>query len=160
MHLVDILLPEYDREIEGTRATLSQCPADSLAWRPDPDARSASELLAHLAEIPLWAGHILQEDQIDLDDRQAPVAPATLAEAQSRFQSTASEGRRALAGRIDGELMADWTLVRSGTPLFVVPRVTALRMLVLNHLIHHRGQLTVYLRSLGASVPPLYGPTR
>ena len=160
MRLVDILLPEYAREIEATAATLSQLPGDGLGWRPEPAARSAGELISHLAEITLWADPILRKDKIDLDDRRLLTAATTLAEAQTQFQTAAAEGRRALVEKIDSELPADWTLARGGTPLFVVPRVTALRILVLNHLIHHRGQLTFYLRSLGASVPPLYGPTR
>ncbi len=160
MRLVDILLPEYDREIDATVAALAQVPGDGLDWRPEPGARTTAELIAHLTEITSWVDPILRQEAIDLDERLLPASSEDVAEARARFQTSAALGRDALVERIDGELTADWTLTRGGTPVFVVPRVTALRVLVLNHLIHHRGQLTVYLRSLGASVPPLYGPTR
>lgn len=158
MALVDILLPEYDREIGSTRATLDLVPANDLDWRPAPGTRSVGDLVAHLSEIPMWTEPIMARDGVDLEDEnlRSGLSEAT---AVDRFVTSASRGRAALVGRIDGELTGEWVLERAGKVLFALPRVTAFRVLVLNHLIHHRGQLTVYLRMRGAPVPALYGPT-
>ena len=159
MPLIDILLPEYDREIATTRAVIEAGREFDLAWRPDPRARTLGELVTHLADIPPWTSIVMTREGYDVADTAHTRQAGSVATMLERFDAGASAGRTALVGRIDGELTADWKLERRGHLVFTLPRVSVFRVLVLNHLIHHRGQLSVYLRMRGARVPSIYGPT-
>lgn len=159
MPLIDILLPEYDREIATTRAVIDAAHELDLSWRPDARARTLGELVTHLADIAAWTSIVMTREGYDVTDRPDTRQSRALATVLERFDTSASAGRMALAGRIDGELTLDWTLTRRGHLIFTLPRVSVIRVLVLNHLIHHRGQLSVYLRMRGARVPSIYGPT-
>ena len=159
MPLIDILLPEYDREIATTRAVIDTAHELDGAWRPDARARRLGELLTHLADIPAWTSIVMTRGGYDLTDTPDTRQRGALAPVLDRFDTSASAGRSALVGRIDGELTVDWKLERRGHLVFTLPRVSVYRVLVLNHLIHHRGQLSVYLRMCGARVPSIYGPT-
>lgn len=161
MPLLDALLPDVDREMGATRRLLERVPADRLDWRPHEKSMSLGQLAAHLAGIPRWGALALQTSEYDMAEEPAvPVAPdspeAILALFDGHVQ--AMRGHLAQAGG-DGPLLARWTLRKDGQEVFSLPRVGALRTLVMNHLIHHRGQLTVYLRLLGVPLPPTYGPT-
>ena len=158
MPLIDLLLPQFDREMGATRRLLEATPAADLAWAPAPQTRTAAELLAHLADVPAWTCGIMGAEGCDLESVRPPAAVTSTAAGLERFDAGAAAGRRALAGRLDGELTEDWTLRRRGRVLFSLPRIAAVQALVLNHVVHHRGQLSVYLRIRGARVPPLYGP--
>jgi uncharacterized damage-inducible protein DinB len=161
MPLIDILLPEYDREIGVTRAVMATAPDAELAWRPETEARTLEQLLAHLADIPAWTAVIMTSDRHDLAATDADPAPTDgMTDVLSRFDSHAAAGRVTLAGRLDPDLTADWLLERDGRLVFSLPRISVFRVLVLNHLIHHRGQLSVYLRMRGVSPPAIYGPVR
>ena len=157
--LIDMLLPQFDRELETTRRLLDVVPAADLAWGPGGKARTAAELMTHLVEIPAWTCGIMDEDGWDLADLPDPAAVTSVAAGLERFDAGAAAGRRALAGRPDGDLIADWALRRGGQALFSLPRIAMVQVLVLNHLVHHRGQLSVYLRMRDVRVPPIYGPT-
>jgi uncharacterized damage-inducible protein DinB len=159
MSLIDILLPEFDREIATTRAVIDAGHELDLTWRPDPRARTLGELVAHLADIPAWTSIVMTREGYDVAGRSDTRQADSVATMLKWFDTGASAGRTALAGRIDGELIVDWTLERKGRLVFTLPRVSVFRVLVLNHLIHHRGQLSVYLRMRGAQVPSIYGPT-
>lgn len=161
MPLIDILLPEYDREIGVTRAVMATAPDAELAWRPETQARTLGQLLAHLADIPGWTAVVMTSDRHDLAVTDAdPTPPDGMTDVLSRFDTHAAAGRAALAGRLDPDLTADWLLERDGGLVFALPRISVFRVLVLNHLIHHRGQLSVYLRMRGVSLPAIYGPVR
>ncbi len=159
MPLIDILLPEYDREIATTRAAIAAVHELDLSWRPDARARTLGELVAHLADIPAWTSIVMTRDGYDVADTPECQRSGSLETLLERFDTGALAGRATLVGRIDGELTVDWTLARKDRLLFTLPRVSVFRVLVLNHLIHHRGQLSVYLRMRGARVPSIYGPT-
>ncbi len=159
MLLIDILLPEYDREIATTRAVIDAAHELDLSWRPDARARTLGELVTHLADIAAWTSIVMTREGYDVTDRPDTRQSRALATVLERFDTSASAGRTALAGRSDGELTRDWTLARRGHLIFTLPRVSVFRVLVLNHLIHHRGQLSVYLRMRGARVPSIYGAT-
>ena len=121
MPLIDILLPEYDREIATTRALIEAGHELDLAWRPDPRARTVGELMTHLADVPAWTSIVMTRDGYDVADTsdiQQSGSPATILE---RFDTSASEGRTALVGRIDGELTVDWKLERNGHIVFTLP---------------------------------------
>ena len=159
MPLIAILLPEYDREIATTRAVIAAALALDLAWHPAPQTRTLGALVAHLADIPGWTSIVMTRDGYDVTNTRDTRQTGSLATMLGQFDASAAEGREALVGRIDGELTVDWKLKRRGHLVFTLPRISVFRVLVLNHLIHHRGQLSVYLRIRGVRVPSIYGPT-
>ncbi len=159
MSLIEILLPQFDREMGTTRRLLAVVPEADLAWSPGGKCRRAAELAAHLGDIPGWTRGIMDEEGYDLADLPEAASATSVAAALARFDAGAAAGRRALAGRPDRDLVADWTLRRGDRVIFSLPRISAVQGLVLNHLVHHRGQLSVYLRLRGVRVPPIYGPT-
>ena len=159
MPLIDMLLPQFDREMGITRRLIEVVPEADLAWSPGGRCRTAAGLAAHLGDIPGWTRGIMDAEGYDLADLPAAASATSVAAALARFDAGATAGRRALAGRPDDELVADWTLRRGNRVIFSLPRISAVQGLVLNHLVHHRGQLSVYLRLRGVRVPPIYGPT-
>ncbi len=160
MPLLDALLPDVDREMGATRRLLERVPADRLGWRPHEKSMSLGQLAAHLAGIPRWGTLALQTSEYDMAEEPAPAAPSSPEAILAIFDGHAQAMRGHLAhAEGDGPLLARWTLRKDGQEVFSLPRVGALRTLVMNHLIHHRGQLTVYLRLLDVPLPPIYGPT-
>jgi len=163
MSLNQAFLPEFDQEMAGTRKTLERVPEDRLGWRPHAKSMTLGALASHLANIPSWIAPTLQSDSLDL----APVGgePRHEPEKTSRqalldhFDRHISEGRVLLAAASDETLLAPWTLLGGGKPYFTMPRVAVLRSFVMNHNVHHRAQLGVYLRLLDVPVPGLYGPS-
>jgi len=161
MRFVDILLVEFDREAGLTRQMLERLPGDRFDWQPHPRSRTLGQLALHLAELPRWGASVASGAEFDLE--RIPVTPVvpppTVAALLTLFNANTSDARRAVASRTDAELLAPWTLRRAGEEVFTVPRLIAIRTVLLQHTTHHRGQLTVYLRLLDIPVPPLYGPT-
>jgi uncharacterized damage-inducible protein DinB len=159
MAIKDGLLAEYDHERGTTRKLLERLPEEKFAWRPHAKSMSLGGLATHLANLPHWGGIILNESAFDLAD-----APPNLAEKTSRaavlahFDDMRTQTRGWL-DRTDAELIAPWTLKRAGQQMFTMPRVAAFRSFVLSHTIHHRGQLSVYLRLNDVAVPSIYGPS-
>lgn len=159
MAIVDTLLPEYDHEMATTRKLLERVPDDKLAWRPHAKSFSLGELATHVATIPVWGEMTLDRNELDATTGQRPELPASAVDLVARFDGHAAKTRAALAGRTDGELMAMWSLKRDGKVIFSMPKAIVWRSFVVNHLIHHRGQLSVYLRMLDVPVPSIYGPS-
>lgn len=159
MPLADALLPELDHEAAVTRRLLERVPEDRADWKPHVKAFSLAQLASHLATLLQWGAVTLERQELDLEGTDAPAPLTSRAALLTAFDERAAAFRAALAGRTDAELMANWTLKQQGKVLFSMPRVTVLRSFVLNHLIHHRGQLSVYLRQLDVSLPSIYGPS-
>jgi uncharacterized damage-inducible protein DinB len=159
MAIKDALLADYDHEMGSTRRLLARIPGDKLAWKPHDKSMSLGGLATHLGRIPNWAGTILNDPSFDLAEAPPDDAEQTsLAGILSAFD----EGRaraRAWMDKTDGEYNSLWTLKRAGQQLFSVPRVAAFRSFVLHHIIHHRGQLSVYLRLNDIALPAIYGPS-
>ena len=159
MAIVDALLPEFDREMTTTRKVLERVPEDKFDWKPHEKSFSIGALAAHVAALPTWGTETLARSDKDIAGAQPPLAPASKGELMATFDRNVAATRSALAGKTDAELLATWTLTRRGKAIFSMPKTTVLRSFVLSHLIHHRGQLSVYLRLLDVPVPSIYGPS-
>ena len=159
----DTLLPEFDHEMAMTRLALERAatlPADALEWRPHPKSFTLVGLATHLAQLPKWGVSILTKDFHDLADTRPHVtALPSLTAVLDTFDAHVREVRAALVDMPDGQLLQPWALRRGDRVVLSVPRVSALRGFVVRHTVHHRGQLTVYLRMHDVPLPPLYGPT-
>ena len=159
MALKDGLLAEFDHETGTTRRLLERIPDDRLAWKPHDKSMTLGALATHLGQLPRWADAILNQPQFDL--ASAAIARQSLgsrAELLAAFDAQV-DATRTMLDKTDAELAAYWSLRRGDQELFTMPRVSAFRTFVLYHLVHHRGQLSVYLRLNGVPVPAIYGPS-
>jgi uncharacterized damage-inducible protein DinB len=159
MAMKDGLLAEFDHEMGTTRKLLERVPEEKMSWKPHARSMSLGGLATHLANIPHWGGIILNDTSFDLAS-----APPNLAEKTSRADVLADFDQKVKATRgwlekTDAELVAVWTLRRGGQQMFSIPRIAAFRSFVLYHTVHHRGQLSVYLRLNDVAVPAIYGPS-
>ena len=158
MSVAESFLPDYDFEMPSTRRLLERVPADKFAWKPHAKSRSLLELATHVAELPRW-GVRLQKDGFTIGSEKAPVHASTT-DLLARFDENSRAGRAALAGIPDDAMPKDFVVLKpNGEVFFHGPRQSLLRSVLLSHLIHHRGQLTVYLRLLDVPLPSIYGPT-
>ena len=161
MSIADTLLPEFDRETGITRRVLERIPDGQFAWKPHEKSMSLGRLAEHLAELPGWMTVSINDSGIDMSTRRPPEyePPATRAAVLTMFEKNVAEARAALKGKSDAELMAPWTLKAQGKEIFTMPKAIVIRGFVMNHLIHHRGQMSVYLRLHDVPVPSMYGPS-
>ena len=143
-----------------TRRVLKRVPDADLGWKPHDKSFSMGQLAGHLANLLHWVDMTVDANGFDLADmgpRGAP--PASVAELLQTFDANVKTARSKIDQQTDASLLAPWTLKNAGQELFTMPKAAVLRSFVLNHLIHHRGQLTVYLRLRGVPLPSIYGPT-
>jgi uncharacterized damage-inducible protein DinB len=153
------LVAEYDHEMGTTRRLLERLPEAQLSWKPHEKSMSLGGLATHVANIPHWAGLILNEPFFDLVS--APPNPEARTSREDILNVFDESTRRARASmdKSDAEYTARWALKRAGQEMFSMPRIAAFRSFVLSHIIHHRGQLSVYLRLNNVPVPSIYGPS-
>jgi uncharacterized damage-inducible protein DinB len=162
MSIKDALLPEFDHEMATTRRLLERVPEAELAWKPHDKSMTLGQLAAHIANMPFWCRITLERAVLELDslgDDGRLKQPLARDRILADFDAGRTAARALLASQSDAELLARWTLQKGGDELFTMPRISAIRSFVMNHMIHHRGQLTVYLRLKGVPLPPIYGPT-
>lgn len=163
MRISEMLLTEFDNEMAGTRKTLERVPDDKLDWKPHAKSTSLGGLATHLANIPTWAVHALKRDSIDIAPVGQPplrVEPArSRREVLERFDKAVEDARSAIHAASNEELMQPWSLLSGGKTVMTLPRASVLRGFVMNHTIHHRAQLGVYLRLNDIPVPSIYGPS-
>jgi uncharacterized damage-inducible protein DinB len=165
MNMSAALLPEFDQEMRNTRRVLERVPEDRMDWRPHPKSKPLGPLASHLADIPRRAADVIQKESLEVTPPAAgagpPAAapPASRQEILDRFDAHVAAARAAIAGATDPQLLQPWSFIFAGRPVFTLPRVAALRAIVLNHSIHHRAQLGVYLRMNDVAVPAIYGPS-
>ncbi len=163
MTIAHSLLAEFDQEVAGTRRVLSLVPDEHASWTPHAKSFTLGSLASHLANMPFWGLMTLTLPELDLNGPAATeggrVPFTTTAALLERFDAKLAECRAALTASTDDAMQAMWTLKFGSTVFFTLPRLAVLRTTVLNHMIHHRGQLTVYLRMLDVPLPDLYGPT-
>ena len=163
MALSEALLPEFEQEMANTRKTLERVPDDRFDWKPHEKSTPMGGLATHLANLPSWVVLSLKEDSFDLappgePPRLTPPAHST-GEVLEMFDRNVAAARAAIAGADDERLGQTWTLLRGAQPVMRLPRAAVLRSFVLNHMIHHRAQLGVYLRLNDLPVPAVYGPS-
>lgn len=158
MAIVDTLLPEFDHEMTVTRKVLERVPDDKFDFKPHAKSMTLGQLAQHVATIPMWGAVTMNQTELDLGGRtNEPMT--TRAQLLDAFDKNVAETRSALTGRGDGELAVPWTLKFNGQIIFSMPRAMVWRGFVLSHLIHHRGQLSVYLRMNDVPIPSIYGPS-
>ncbi|HEM45810.1 MAG TPA: DinB family protein [Alphaproteobacteria bacterium] len=160
------LLPQFDQVIAGTRQHLESIPDDELGWKPHEKSYSLGELGSHLANIPNWMMATIGQDELDVappaaaDDRPAVQQEYESSAAMvAALDEAAGQARAVLESASDETLMGDWTLKAGGETKFTLPKVAVVRLFIMDHMIHHRGQLTVYLRMLDVPVKQTFGPT-
>ncbi len=163
MPLKDALLPEFDHEMANTRKTLERVPDDKLDWKPHKKSTAMGGLATHLSNLPTWANHTINKDSLDLAPGGKPMPPAPVVKSTTElleiFDSNVASARAAIAEASDEELFKPWTLLRNGKEILTLPKIAVLRGFVMNHNIHHRAQLGVYLRLNDIPVPSIYGPS-
>ncbi len=161
MGIAAALLPELDHEMASTRRLLERVPAERAAWKPHEKSMSLGDLSLHLANLPSWIPLIIHRTDLDpaRDLNLPPRRFTTTEDMLSAFDENVHAGRAALAGASDADMLVSWTFKRAGKTMFSLPRAACMRSFILSHMIHHRGQHSVYLRMCGVALPPIYGPT-
>ena len=160
MTIAETMLLDFDAEAINTRRVLERVPTDKADWKPHEKSRTLAQLALHVAHIPGFAVSILTTSERNMAEPRPPQAPFTTVDELVKVAAGAgAEARTLLAAASDEDLTAEWTLRMGDHVITKGPRALMFRTFVLNHLIHHRGQLTVYLRLLDVPVPGTYGPS-
>ncbi len=163
MKISDALLPEFDLEMATTRKCLVRIPNDKFSFKPHPKSFDMGALAVHIATMLDWGVVTLQSDSFDYapvaGEPYVPPVAKTNAELLAMFDSASAKFRAALAMAENDSMMAPWSLLGGGVTMFTMPRVAVLRSMIFNHIVHHRGQLSVYLRLCDIPVPAIYGPS-
>jgi len=159
MRIKDGLLAEFDHEVGTTKKLLARLPEHELVWKPHERSMTLGGLGTHLGNIPGWANALLNQSEFDLADAPPNAEAHASAGAILGAFTDATAHARGWMDKTDEEYLAPWTLKRGGHIVFTMPRVAAFRTFIINHMIHHRGQLSVYLRMHNVPVPSIYGPS-
>ncbi len=163
MGMNQTLLPEFDQEMANTRRSLERVPDEKLGWKPHEKSGTMGWLATHLANLPSWAALTIAQDSLDLAPGGVQAVPAPPAKSRKElletFDKNVAQARAAIAGAGDEHLLKPWTLLKAGVTVLQMPRIAVLRSFVMNHSIHHRAQLGVYLRLNNLPVPSIYGPS-
>jgi uncharacterized damage-inducible protein DinB len=163
MSIAQSLLPEFDQEMAGLRKTLERIPDDKLDWKAHPKSNTIRWVGSHLADLPSWAVFTLKQSALDI----APVGGPAYTTAKlnghqemvAALDKNVAAAREAIATMSDAAFMEPWSLLSGGKTIFTMPRIAVIRNFVMNHIIHHRAVLCVYLRLNDIPVPSLYGPS-
>jgi uncharacterized damage-inducible protein DinB len=163
MQLSQALLPEFDQEMANTRKVLERCPEDKFGWKPHTKSFSMGSLATHIVNMAGWCVDTIEKDSFDVAPVGAPPYKEepykTNKDLLAAFDKNAAAARAAISGCSNEQFMATWSLLQGGQPIFSMPRIACVRGMIMNHSIHHRAQLTVYLRLNDIPVPALYGPS-
>ncbi|MCA9060275.1 MAG: DinB family protein [Planctomycetaceae bacterium] len=160
MTIAELMLPEFDREMARTRAVLAKVPPDQMNWQPSDGLRTIGWNANHLADIVGWTRSIIEHDSFDLAPLEGP-QPETLkledpARILQAFEEAVADARRVLERTSDETMAENWSLKQGGQSLFTISKGDCLRTWVLNHAVHHRAILSVYLRMAGVEMTPVY----
>ena len=158
MSLAESFLPDFDAEMKNTQRILERVPAEKWDWKPHAKSRTLGELATHVGELPRW-GVRLKGESFQVGSEKAP-AMRSAPELVARLEQNAAAARESLYSMKDADLDGQFRVLKpDGSVFFQLPRRAVPRAVLMNHLIHHRGQLTVYLRLLDVPLPTIYGPT-
>ncbi len=157
MTIADTLLPEFDQEMAITRRLLERVPGDRGQWKPHPKSFALGHLAQLVSWMPGWVANTIQQTELELTTA-APYSFETTETLLAGFDKNVRDARQALLASKDADYAVIWSLKRQGRALFSGPRAVVVRNHI-SHLVHHRGQLTVYLRLCDVPIPSIYGPT-
>lgn len=163
MSYADSILPEFDQEMANTRKVLERIPDDKLEWKPHPKSQTIGWNAIHLADLTGWLTMVLNTTSLDVapvDGEPYRFPPhGSREEILATFDRNVAAARQAIVEAKDESVGVPWTLEQAGKPIFTMPRAAVIRSMVLNHLIHHRAILLVYLRLNDVPIPGMYGPS-
>ena len=160
MGLIEPMIEEFKREADTTRKVLERIPEEHFAWKPHEKSMSMAALASHIAESFQWVEAIVNSDEFEIDPEQyKPYIAESRAELLAVHDAAVAKALPAMQGRPDDQLLANWQFKARGKVVLEMPRIAFLRGFVLSHLIHHRGQLTLYLRLKDVPLPQVYGPS-
>jgi uncharacterized damage-inducible protein DinB len=159
MLISQMLLPEFDQEMVNTRKILERVPEQKFDYKPHEKSMTLGRLAGHVAELPSWAAHTIQVEVLEMQPGQQPYSPKAGQELLDKFDGHVAEARALISSASDEDLQKTWKFVYAGNTILSMPRSAVLRSVVMNHLIHHRAQLGVYLRLLDVEIPGMYGPS-
>jgi uncharacterized damage-inducible protein DinB len=161
--IAESILPEFDHEMANTRKTLERIPDDKLEWKAHPKSNTIGWVGGHLAELPGWVEMTLTKTSLDINPPGGkpfqPFRPTSRKQMLEGFDKNVAAARKAIQSTSDAEFMKPWSLLSGGATIFTMPRIGVVRSFVMNHSIHHRAHLCVYLRLNDIPVPALYGPS-
>ena len=157
------MLPEFDEEMKNTRKMLERVPDDKWGWKPHEKSGTMGWLAGHVGTVPEWIAMTIKTEELDYAPVDGPsYEPPKITnrkELLAAFDKASAEARAALSSVSDQEIVKGWKLLAGGKEIFTLPHVACIRGMCMNHLIHHRAQLTVYFRLVGVPVPGMYGPS-
>lgn len=160
MSISDVLIPEFDQEMSTTRRLLERVPTDKFGWKPHDKSMEMGRLASHLATLPGWTGVTLNTPELDFaTSPYNPPKATTAEELLAIFDQEVAQARAGLAAAKDETFFEPWTLRNGDHKIFTLPKAAVMRSFVISHIIHHRGQLSVYLRLNDIPVPSIYGPS-
>jgi uncharacterized damage-inducible protein DinB len=159
MPIADMFIRELELEAKTTRRVLERVPDDKLAWKPHTKSMTLRQLAQHVATIPGAISGMARLDSYDVEKFSAPPEMENTAAILAAFDESLAQAKTNLAATDDAAMMKDWSFRRGGNPIMTMPRIGVIRGIVLSHMTHHRGQLSVYLRLLDVPVPSIYGPS-
>lgn len=160
MNIIDAIAGEYQHETSMTHKALERVPDGKLSWKPHETSMTMGGLASHIAETQGWTRSIIEDDEFNITPTYKGFSGTTTAEIVKQFDKNVADSLAAMKKGVSNEaLMKPWALKQNGQVMFTMPKIAVLRAFVLSHQIHHRGQLTVYLRMNGAKVPSIYGPS-
>jgi uncharacterized damage-inducible protein DinB len=159
MAIKDALLPEFDHEMQVTRKVLARVPDGKFGWKPHDKSMTLGRLATHLAQIPGWMKETLTQDGIDMGGDFKMEEATTRDQVLAMFDRMVGVARPLLEAATDAQFMAPWTLKHKGQEVSTMPKIAVVRAWVFSHTVHHRGQMTVYLRLNDVPVPSVYGPS-
>jgi uncharacterized damage-inducible protein DinB len=159
MSISQMLLPEFDQEMANTRKILELVPEDKFAYKPHEKSMELGRLASHVAEMPSWCKATLESDRLDLEPGMKPFEAKSREELLAAYDTNVQEARAAIQGASDADWQKTWTMTFAGKQVFSMPKAAVIRGMVMNHSIHHRAQLGVYLRLNDVVFPGMYGPS-
>jgi uncharacterized damage-inducible protein DinB len=157
MSMIQPLLGELEQEAATIRRHFEVLPESKLKWKPHAKSMTLGQLALHIAQMPGSIAELAQLDSVPAPEFPPATQPKTRAEILEMLNTSVAKAMKLLAPMTDQQMMSEWKAVRDGKAIFTVPKVALIRAILLNHVYHHRGQLSVYLRLLDVKVPATYG---